>query len=429
MTRRIPEPISSRRYAQIYQAMVISAAVLALTHDAHAADALSPGPGDVFREYLWTNTTGDAGGSLRVGGRVGYGGGPLALPHAFDLEHAVRAEIVVEKLLCHEGTRELAISVNDHDWIPIPEAEGIPAPQWEYMHHTYPTVPVPLDQLRPTRDNQFRMRVSDEHPWKWPQNLIYGVHVRIFYDPAKKPHPTGRIVSPRPGDSLGLQATLEAEASSPNGRIRQVDFLGDYEDLNLRGDGVYTQWHYHYVRATLAGHIGSTSAAPWRYEWDTAWVPDQPQPFRLAARITDETGLTFFTPAVDGLTLRREGLSVELCKPYDVPRRWLTRTGEKQQKFRVTGDLSNAVAARFVWVSWCPGYMEGLYLNGQRILEREGPKYAYYVHRVPLQDLQLLKPGENVLQTGKTPLYDGKMVHGMEVNWPGIMVLVQYRSE
>ncbi len=31
-----------------------------------------------------------------------------------------------------------------------------------------------------------------------------------------------------------------------------------------------------------------------------------------------------------------------------------------------------------------------------------------------------------VLTTGKPPLIDGNMVHGMEVNWPGIMVLIQY---
>jgi hypothetical protein len=37
-----------------------------------------------------------------------------------------------------------------------------------------------------------------------------------------------------------------------------------------------------------------------------------------------------------------------------------------------------------------------------------------------------LKPGENVLATGKTPKYDGQTVHGMEVNWPGIMVLIRY---
>ena len=387
-----------------------------------------PRPGDVFREYRWTHTTGDAGGALRVGGRVGYGGGPVPLPHRFDLEDAVRAEIVLEKLLCHDGTRGLAISVNHHDWIPIPEASGIPEPQWEYMHHIYPIVPVPLAQLRSEGTNEFRLRVSDEHSWNWPQNLIYGVHFRVYYDAAKKPHPVGRLISPGPGDVLGMRVVLEAEASSPNGPIRLVEFLGDYLDVNLEGDGEYFRWHGHYHRGVMTNHLGSATAAPWRVDWDTSWVPDQPSPFRLAARITDETDLTTFTEAVSDLTLRRDGLSVELCKPYDVPRKWLTRLGEHSQKFRVAGDLRKAVAARFVWVSWSPGYMEGLYLNDRRVFEREGPRYAYYAHRVPLVDLAALQPGENILKTGMTPRHDGQMVHGMELNWPGIMVLIQYRE-
>jgi hypothetical protein len=72
--------------------------------------------------------------------------------------------------------------------------------------------------------------------------------------------------------------------------------------------------------------------------------------------------------------------------------------------------------------------MEGLYLNERRVFEREGPRYAYYAHRVPLVDLEALRPGENVLKTGMTPRHDGQMVHGMELNWPGIMVLIQYRE-
>jgi hypothetical protein len=398
------------------------------THGATGAARNSPRPGHVFREYLWTHATGDAGGALRVGGRLDYGGGPIVLPHDLDLEHATRAEVIVEKLLCHEGTRGLSISVNGNAWMALPEAPGIPEPQWDYMHHTYPVVAVPLSQLQPGGGNQVRLRVSDEHAWNWPQNLIYGVHIRVYYDPARKPHPTGRLVSPAPGAALGTAVALEAEAGSPNGSIRQVDFLGHYKDVNLQGDGEYTQWQYHFHRAILTNHIGSATAAPWRVRWDTAWVPDQPQPFELAARVTDETGLTYFTEAVGGLTFQREGLAVELCKPCDVPKQWLTRRGEHEQKFRVTGDLSQAVAAQLVWVSWSPGHMEGLYLNDHMVLDREGPKYAYHIHRVPVPDVAMLMAGENVLRTGKTPLYDGKMVHGMELNWPGIMVLIQYRQ-
>nr|MCU0981606.1 Ig-like domain-containing protein [Pirellulaceae bacterium] len=320
-----------------------------------------PKPGEVFREYVWTKA-GD-GGFLRVGGRLGYGGGPVMWPHDFDLFHARRAEVVLEKLLCHDGTRGLALSVNGHAWIPVPEAAGIAEPPWDYQHHVYPVVPVPLDQFQAGTSNQFRLRVSDEHPWKWPQNLLYGVHVRIYYDAAKKSHPTGRLLTPKPGTALGTKVDLAAEAASPDGSIRQVDFLGQYEDVNLEGDGEYSQWHGHHVKGKWKNHIGTVTAAPWKLTWDTSWVPDQPRPFRLAARITDESGLTYFTDAVEGLTFQRPGLAVELCTPYDVPKKWVTREDEKAERFRVSGNLRDAVAAQLVWTSWSPGYMDGLYLN------------------------------------------------------------------
>jgi len=392
-----------------------------------AVSLAQPKPGDVFREYRWRPDTTDAGGALRVGGREGYGGGAILLPHDVDVQHALNAEVVIEKLLCHDGTRGLAIQVNDHDWRTVPEAEGIPAPQCDYQHHTCAVVAVPLGDLHAGKGNGFRLRVSPEHPWKWPQNLIYGVHFRIYYDPLKKPHPSGRMTSPKPGEALGQSVQLRASASSPHGRIQQVDFLGLYEDANWEGDGRYRQWHYRSRRAALTGHLGTAVTEPYQVVWDTSWVPDQRQPIRLAAWVVDETGLTCFTEAAGEWKLLRPGHAVELCKPYDVPKKWVTRSGEKEQKFQVAGDLGKAVAARLLWSSWSPGYMNGIYVNSKKVFGREGPRYACFTHCVPL-DVRALVSGENVLRTGATPKYDGKTVHGMEVNWPGIMVLIQYRD-
>ncbi len=324
-----------------------------------------PRSGDVFREYRWTNMGGDSGGAFRVGGRLDYGGGPIELSHDIDLEHATRAEVVVEKLLCHDSTRGLAISWNGNPWIAIPEAGGIPFPQWEYQHHIYPTVDVPLQQLVRGGMNQFRMKVDKKHAWNWPQNLIYGVHLRVYYDASRKPHPDAQLIAPGPNASLSTTVELQVNASNSNGRIARVDFLGRFEDVNLEGDGLYNQWHYHYVRSKLNGHIGTATAAPWRVTWDTTWIPDQPEPFQLAAWVSDDTGLTLFSESVCGLTLDRQDRSVELCKPYDVPKRWVTRKGEHEERFRVEGDLAKATAARLVWCSWSPGYMEGLLLDGR----------------------------------------------------------------
>jgi hypothetical protein len=55
--------------------------------------------------------------------------------------------------------------------------------------------------------------------------------------------------------------------------------------------------------------------------------------------------------------------------------------------------------------------MRGISINGTRVFDREGPNYQTYYHRVTLTDVSMFK-----------------MVHGMEVNWPGIMVLIRYQK-
>ena len=397
-----------------------------------------PGPGDVFREYRWFHETGDAGQALRIGGKQGqhhpdrgsshdYINAAIVLPHDIDLQHAVKAEVVIEKVLCHDGTTGLAVQFNDGPWRYAPEAAAIPSPQADYQHHFYPLLRVPLSEFKQGTGNRFRMRVDAKHPWRWPQNLINGMHVRVYYDPQAKPHPTGEIVSVQAGDRLGVTVKLAVRADSPNGAIKRVDYLGLYEDVNLEGDGVYRQWHYHYDHSQLRHHIGSAFEAPFPVTWDTSWVPDQKEPMHLTARITDATGLTTQTASIVDLQLARSRRTVELCKPYDIPKKWVTRSGEKSEYFDLAGDPQGAIAMQLVWSSWSPGYMEGLFINDIRVYDREGPKYAYYAHRVTLEDVSMLRQGQNVLKTGKTPKYNGKMVHGMEVNWPGVMVLVKYK--
>ena len=122
---------------------------------------------------------------------------------------------MIEKLLCHDGTRGLEISINDNPWIKVPEAESIAEPPWDYQHHTYPIVPLPLSQLSADGENQFRLRVGDEHPWNWPQHLIYGVHLRIYYEPVKKPHPAGHLVAPQAGDKLSRRDNPAGRSHKP----------------------------------------------------------------------------------------------------------------------------------------------------------------------------------------------------------------------
>lgn len=393
--------------------------------------ATTPAPGDVFREYLWWHESGDAGGALRVGGQIKVVGAegcitPVVTPGwDVDLRHAIRAELELEKILCHDGTQGLEVQLNDGPWRPVPEPAGVPAPAAEYQHHCCPAVAVPLPDLRPGRANTFRLRVSPEHRWGWPQNLIYGVHLRVFHDPERVAAPRGEIEWPMPHAFVGDQVELQCRAVSSTGGIRRVDFVAHCEDVNMPGDGIWRQWQQFRFHGELRGHLGTVTSPPYRLCWDTSWLPDQPGPMAVAARVEDVSGLIRMTAAVPGLRLRRAG-AVELCRPYEVPRRWVTRSGEQTERFRIAGDLGKAIAARLVWSSWSPGYMNGLSINGVPVFEREGPRYQYYWHEVPLADLSCLRSGENTLTTGLTPKHNGQMVHGMEVNWPGIMLLVKY---
>jgi len=398
-----------------------------------------PVPQDVFREYRWFHEKGDAGQAIRVGGKLGqvhpdrgsahgYINAPMTWPHDLDLAEAIRAEVIIEQVLCHDGTTGLALQINDSDWTYVPAPTQIPAPQSRFQYHSYPVLRVPVSVFKPGTGNQFRLRVDAQHPWNWPQNLINGLHIRIYYDPSTKPHPAGTIRSIQSGDTLGDTVKLAVDVQSPNGPVSQVDYVGLYEDVNLEGDGVYRQWHSLYFHGQLMHHIGSAKQAPFALAWDTSWIPDQREPMQIAARITDETGLSYQTEAITGLTLQRSTGSVELCKPYDIPPKWVTRSGEKSERFDVQGDLDRAVAAQLVWSSWSPGYMNGIMINGTQVFDAEGPRYKTFYHRITLKELSAFRAGPNVLTTGKTPRINGKMVHGMEVNWPGIMVLIKYQQ-
>jgi hypothetical protein len=392
-----------------------------------------PVPGDVFKEYFWYNETGDCGGALRVGGNLDYkikeqannyiGDGKILLDFDFDLSKAIKAELIIEKMLCHSGTEGLRIIINDRPPVYIPEANNIPQPQSSYAHHFNQIVPIDLSFLSNGRKNIMAFEV-DTAGHSWPQNLVYGVIFRIYYDKnvvAQK----RKLTSPSTGESLGLLNVIKLEFPA-NEEIKQVDYIGYYDDVDLEGDGTYKKWHYGFHKGEIFNHIGSVSEPSFEMEWNTEWIPDQVGPIQIAGRVIRNDGYIYITDPIRNLSLERPGYSVELCKPYDQPEEWFTRKGEFQEKFNINGDIDSAIEAKMVFKSWSPGYFNGIYINDFLVFIKEGPKYHYYIHDIPLRDTYFLKHGENILKTGKTPRYHGAMVHGVEVQWPGIMLLIKY---
>jgi hypothetical protein len=395
-------------------------------------------PGDIFKEYYWAVTNNDGNEPfLRVCGdgyyedqtRKGEGlfkagfvqDGWFTLQEDIDLDGAVKAEVIVEKMLCHDGTTGLSVKFNDYEWLKVPEAAMIPYPQEEYLHHYNGIISIPLKHLKKGKaTNKFRFTIGDKQRWGMPQIMVYGMVVRVYYGKNKKPF-EANITSIKHGDVLGEKVQLDIKS---NQLFTNVDYLGYYEDINLEGDGVYTQWHHKYNSGKLAGIIGSSVNG--KLVWNTEWLPDQPAPMKIAARVTDKDGLIYFTPAIENLTLSRP-YKVELCKPYDIPRRWATRERIFQSAFDVKGNVLKAEKFRIVATTWSPGYLNGVYLNDFLLMDREGCKYCYHVIDKVIDHPEFLQ-NMNALKTGHTPLVRGKMTHGTEIQYPGFMVLVKYKS-
>lgn len=392
-----------------------------------------PVPGDLYKEYTWFNRSGDCNGALRVGGSLDYriievlddyrGEGLIAPPFEVNLDYAIKAELVVEKMLCHGGTEGLRVSINGREPIRVPEAEQIPSPPSAYAHHFNAVVAVPLAFLEEGTGNTFSFEVDTAGHW-WPQNLVYGMILRIYY-PDTLLKDKSSIAFPENSAILGISNRIKLELA-PGEKIEKIELVGHYEGEDMEGDGIYRQWHYGYHQCRMYNQIATLTQAPFEFIWNTEWIPDQAEPMNLAAFVHRTDGYIYMTDAVQNLQLQRPGISVELCKPYKRPQHWFTRNGEFSERFRIRGNLEQAVEARMVFRTWSPGYFNGIYINDFLVFVREGPRYDYFEHDIPVTDLYVLQQGENILKTGMTPKYNGTLVHGVEVQWPGIMLLIKY---
>ncbi|MEO0470465.1 MAG: VCBS repeat-containing protein, partial [Bacteroidota bacterium] len=394
--------------------------------------------GDVFRDYSWRPGKGMKEDFLRVGGQYHYADYPdffpkklhqdgnIRLTDALDLDQAIRAELLVERLQSHEGTTGLQIQLNEENWLPLHPPASLPDSAENYLFHHQARVAVPLDMLS-GKDVTFRLKVDEQHPWNWPQNIIYAVSLRIFYG-KEKTDINGQLAGIQSGEEI--QASQKLEFQSPHlAAIQAVDVMGLYEEINWQGDGIYRQWQYAAHQADWQHHIGRMEADSVHLIWDTHELADQFHPISLMGRIMTKDGLSIMTRSIDNLSLSHREQHIRILKPYHQPAFWVTRSGEFAEQFLLEDSLTQVANA--YWRSWSPCYQNGIDLNGTSILVPDTtglPCYEYFEYNLPLSP-QALKQGSNLLRTLQTPLIEGEMVHGMEVQWPGIMVRIKSMNQ
>ena len=389
-------------------------------------------PGQVYREYLWVTPEGQGEAFLRVGGRYGYAAQPgklpdslqqddqLLFPQALDLNGAIRATLTFEKVLGHEDSRDLQVAINDNPPLSVPEPTDVPEPQTEYMYHIDVSVDVPLDQLHDGPNNRLRLTLDTAQRWGWPQNLFYAVILRIYY-----PDEAGPQVD-YPSEEVPATSYLYIKDVDSSAEL--ADFILVGRDVDWSGRGVQDRRHWQSHRGQPLRTIGRSTAATARFAtaWDTEWLPDQPS-FGVQARVLGSDGKYRVSAVRDGLTLAPRPYTVAVYGG-EAPRNWVTRSGVFEQTLAVADSIDRATAFRVHWVSWSPCYSNGVFLNGHLIWDRSEDCYVFATHSPEYHghDLQYLQQGENVISTALTPLFRGQMVHGMEVQWPGMQLLVKY---
>lgn len=381
----------------------------------------------------------------------------LAIP-GVDLTGAISAQLEVDLWGGHVGTINKAFRFNsspcggqNHAWIPIPELATTPSSPQCYVYQTNITINVPLGQLvngtnflQGTCGNQ----VGCPGIFNWGQFGWYMALLRVYYNPATKPHTTGSISSHATGGNLTGNPTGVSVSASVNGAANRVEFFSFCNAYDVDGDGVYVDWqrnrHINLPsengNVITKGHIGTvTGSGPYNATWDTSRIPDQsPGSVRLRCHIRHSSGTWYVSPDVTGLSLVRPGVSYKLYKATNVPQNFWVRAGQiKSCNFTIpAGDnLSTATGAWLMINTWngIDGQAESgqghwTKLNRNTAVEWTAPNYGrdhFFSHDVvpiftsgPVRGLQ---SGTNTFS-----VFSQSSHHGIEALWPGPSVLVRF---
>lgn len=386
-----------------------------------------PKPGDIFREYHFAD-----GHGIHLCPRGAVRDSTSFNINVDDLKGAVRAELTGLFHTGHIGTSERRMRINSGAAFDLPSAE-IPAGNGE-CYFTYifgrPSVEVSVKDLKEGA-NKLTFFVGPQicHGFNWPCYGFHSLILRVYYDD-NKPHPSGNIEYPKNGHVIANdELIIKAKVKSAQAAISSVDIVGYYYDYPFEGSGKYLDWHYlidEYGR--WFGFINRNMSSPYHETWNLEWLPDQEQPMKLMARITDVNGISYMTPAIENIKLERQKHSVKMYKTTKVPENFKVRVNETMKSsFEPIPNLSQVSQVNMV--SIIPvGHLENKYstfcgINDVKLKQYEAlpdlNSDFFYDAYLPV-DPGILKKGVNEFF-----MHSNTEGHMTEVCWPGPALLVR----
>jgi hypothetical protein len=387
---------------------------------------MGPGPGDVYRDHTYARYFGEVDPKGTSEGAIAMrpsAGRPRRVI-VNDLSGAKHAEVSVQYWGGHIGTSDQKFRVNGSDWFQIPQPAGTPTEPQKYYRTIVGDNPVkiPLSLIEDGVNTlQFRAGPQIRYGFGCGFFWVYSFTTRIYYD-SSKPHVGGRIVSPLAGQTIGENPTITAQLDPEGEKVRQVDFIGLYDDYDWEGNGLSGQWHWQYKDGVIAKHIGTATEAPYSVTWDTTWIPDQDKPISIMARIVGPDRTIHITPAVTDVTFARKGRSVKMYKASGVSENFGVRLGKRKLCFiDVRDSLANATQAKLVLHTWSADHAEDIGLNGQKLVDKVGLVHDYSFDEIPV-------PLELVKRRNEFHIYSTTKHHAAEVNWPGPALFIEFKE-
>ncbi|MBD3287826.1 T9SS type A sorting domain-containing protein [candidate division KSB1 bacterium] len=387
-----------------------------------------PQSGDIYREYsifpsdegsgYWrvTNPNAISSGAKR------FLPNPVMRFEISDLTQAIKAEAVIDYWGGHTGTIDRKFSINDNKWIELPYPATIQQRPYNYAFQMNAIVDVPLEHLLKGR-NTITGTCSHVDSTSWGQWGWYRITFRVYYDESK-PHPSGQILAPVSGETIGDIPNIIAEGNS-NAGVSHINIIGFYDGYDVDGNGIYADWHRNYNGRRLEDHIGYDGQEPFAITWDTKWIPDQDN-IQIRAHIADNNGYVYVTEPVTNLSLQRNDRIVKMYHATGVHEDFAVRMGEKAAcQTSIPDRLFNASEASLHLRTW-NGYNHGErnwgYLNDWRFTPPgENHCYDYGIKSIPVSVLQ--EKSNKILFTSSTH------EHGVEILWPGPSIAVSYSLE
>ncbi|MEM9587500.1 MAG: hypothetical protein AAGA03_09475 [Planctomycetota bacterium] len=355
-----------------------------------------------------------------------------------DLQHAVRAEVLLDRWGGHRGTINKRLRFNDGPWVIVPEIVGTPKdirPEM-LMFQDNPVIEYPLKALR-EGENKIEAMCDEAGGFGWGQWGLYSLVLRVHYDRDAKANQLSNvaIASPVSGATVGDFPEVEVKATATEGVVR-VDVFANYDGLDEDGDGRFDGWHQSRFQMqrgqpnSLRHHVGSRWSEPHRCRWDTQWVPDQaPSGIQLIARAKNTRGYWTVSAPIKNVTLRRPYHSVRRYVPRDVPEDFAVRVGETKECWIDLPDdfddhhVLEAVMHLRTWHGEDDSHIDAdglspIQLNSHRMLA--AGKNHHYDDDLLSLPVTALQPGANRFAIDSDTDH-----HMLEVLWPGPTVLVR----